>query len=98
MTNQDQRYIRIARACLKAINQVSADKQEREKDVQRVYQAIDEAFQLEFHVYQDMQQVTETCLREITALPANEPLSRAQHKARQALRQLSGLHGTGAHH
>ncbi|MDX1754743.1 MAG: hypothetical protein R3175_01655 [Marinobacter sp.] len=51
MAKQDpnaERYISIARACLKAINDTAADSASREEKIQAVYQAIDEAFQAEF--------------------------------------------------
>ncbi|MFW5825394.1 MAG: hypothetical protein ACOCVV_10565 [Marinobacter sp.] len=42
------RYISIARACLKAINDTATDSGSREAKIQAVYQAIDDAFQAEF--------------------------------------------------
>ncbi|WP_339806855.1 hypothetical protein [uncultured Marinobacter sp.] len=41
------RYIAIARACLKAINDTAADNGSREQKIQAVYDAIDTAFQAE---------------------------------------------------
>jgi len=41
---QDQRYITIARACLKAINTATDNPEEREDNIRRVYEAIDTAF------------------------------------------------------
>ncbi|WP_328188278.1 hypothetical protein [Marinobacter sp. OP 3.4] len=50
MPSQDNadRYISIARACLRAINDTATDSGSREEKIQAVYQAIDEAFQAEF--------------------------------------------------
>ena len=50
MSSQDNadRYISIARACLRAINDTATDSGSREEKIQAVYQAIDEAFQAEF--------------------------------------------------
>lgn len=50
MSTQDKadRYISIARACLKAINDTAADNSSREQKIQAVYQAIDAAFEQEF--------------------------------------------------
>ncbi|TGN37959.1 hypothetical protein [Marinobacter confluentis] len=45
------RYITIARACLKAINDTAADAGTREEKIQAVYQAIDKAFKAEFADY-----------------------------------------------
>lgn len=50
MQNKDpnaDRYIAIARACLKAINDTAADAGTREDKIQAVYQAIDKAFKAE---------------------------------------------------
>jgi len=50
MPSQDNadRYISIARACLRAINDTATDSGSREEKIQAVYQAIDDAFQAEF--------------------------------------------------
>lgn len=50
MPSQDNadRYISIARACLKAINDTATDSGSREQKIQAVYEAIDDAFQSEF--------------------------------------------------
>ncbi len=49
MSTQDNtdRYISIARACLKAINDTATGPSSREEKIQAVYQAIDDAFQAE---------------------------------------------------
>lgn len=50
MQNNDpnaDRYISIARACLKAINDTAADAGSREEKIQAVYEAIDTAFKAE---------------------------------------------------
>ena len=55
MTKTDpnaDRYITIARACLKAINRAADDGRERAEQIQMVYQAIDEAFQEQLEPYQ----------------------------------------------
>ena len=46
--NNADRYISIARACLRAINDTATDSGSREDKIQAVYQAIDDAFQAEF--------------------------------------------------
>ena len=54
MANQNanaERYISIARACLKAINETASEKGSREQKIQAVYEAIDIAFQQEFSEY-----------------------------------------------
>ena len=50
MPSQDNadRYISIARACLRAINDTATDSGSREEKIQAVYEAIDDAFQSEF--------------------------------------------------
>lgn len=49
---QNDAYIAIARACLKAINQAADDGRERAEQIQMVYQAIDDAFQAQIEPYQ----------------------------------------------
>ena len=52
--DKSQRYNRIARACLKAINETADSPEARERNIQNVYQAIDKAFQAELQaVHQD---------------------------------------------
>src|SRR5690554_7970197 len=46
-----ERYIAIAPACLKAINETAANRRSREEKIQPVYQPIDKAFQAEFPEY-----------------------------------------------
>src|SRR5690606_41549520 len=46
-----ERYIAIARACLKAINDTAANSGSREEKIQSVYQTIDKAFQTEISEY-----------------------------------------------
>ncbi|MCP5160616.1 MAG: hypothetical protein H7A00_02955 [Hahellaceae bacterium] len=41
---QDERYIAIARACIKAVNQIAQGTGDKEKAIESVYQAIDTAF------------------------------------------------------
>jgi hypothetical protein len=49
--NKDQRYIRIAQACLRAINSAADSKVGRDEQIRAVYDAIDHAFQAELRVY-----------------------------------------------
>ncbi|XOZ33879.1 hypothetical protein ACMDCT_01190 [Halomonadaceae bacterium KBTZ08] len=49
---QNDAYIAIARACLKAINQAADDGRDRAEQIQMVYQAIDDAFQAQLEPYQ----------------------------------------------
>lgn len=62
-----ERYIAIARACLKAINDTAADAGSREEKVQAVYQAIDDAFQAEFADYRQSVAVMGTVLERIAS-------------------------------
>lgn len=62
-----ERYIAIARACLKAINDASADNGSREKKIQAVYDAIDTAFQSEFAEYRQSVAVMATVLERIAS-------------------------------
>lgn len=70
MSHQDpnaERYITIARACLKAINDAAADSGSREQKIQAVYQAIDEAFQAEFVEYRQSVAVMASVLERIAS-------------------------------
>lgn len=61
------RYITIARACLKAINDTAADSGTREEKIQAVYEAIDTAFQAEFKDYRQAVAVMGTVLERIAS-------------------------------
>ncbi|HEY9120070.1 MULTISPECIES: hypothetical protein [Marinobacter] len=75
-----ERYIAIARACLKAINDTAADRGSREDKIQAVYNAIDTAFQQEFAEYQQSVAVMATVLERIASgeLDANAAVSLAR--------------------
>lgn len=62
-----ERYIAIARACLKAINDTAADSGSREDKIQAVYQAIDKAFQAEFADYRQSVAIMATVLERIAS-------------------------------
>ncbi|AZT83441.1 hypothetical protein EHN06_07710 [Marinobacter sp. NP-4(2019)] len=62
-----ERYIAIARACLKAINDTAAEAGSREEKIQAVYQAIDDAFQAEFADYRQSVAVMGTVLERIAS-------------------------------
>lgn len=68
MANQNanaERYISIARACLKAINETASEKGSREEKIQAVYEAIDTAFQEEFAEYRQSVAVMASVLERI---------------------------------
>jgi hypothetical protein len=70
MQNSDpnaDRYITIARACLKAINDTAADAGSREEKIQAVYEAIDKAFKAEFADYHQAVAVMSTVLERIAS-------------------------------
>ena len=62
-----ERYITIARACLKAINDTAKDSGDREQKIQAVYQAIDNAFQAEFADYRQSVAIMATVLERIAS-------------------------------
>lgn len=62
-----ERYIAIARACLKAINDTASDNGSREEKIQAVYQAIDQAFQAEFAQYRQSVAIMATVLERIAS-------------------------------
>ena len=87
MTDQanTERYIAIARACLKAINDTATDNGSREEKIQAVYQAIDSAFQAEFSEYQQNIAIMATVLERIAA--GDLTADKAAELARQTLEQ-----------
>ena len=62
-----ERYISIARACLKAINDTAEDAGSREQKIQAVYEAIDHAFQAEFSDYRQSVAIIATVLERIAS-------------------------------
>ncbi|WP_165854925.1 hypothetical protein [Marinobacter sp. JSM 1782161] len=62
-----ERYIKIARACLRAINDAGTSSDDREQKIQQVYQAIDEAFQAELTEYQQSLAVMGSVLERIAS-------------------------------
>ena len=60
-----ERYISIARACLKAINDTAENAGSREQKIQAVYEAIDQAFQAEFSDYRQSVAIMATVLERI---------------------------------
>ena len=62
-----ERYIAIARACLKAINDTAKNSGDREQKIQAVYQAIDSAFQSEFADYRQSVAIMATVLERIAS-------------------------------
>lgn len=65
--NRSECYIKIARACLKAINQSGSASEPQEAKVQRVYDAIDEAFQAEFLDYRESLAVMTSVMERIAS-------------------------------
>lgn len=80
-----ERYIAIARACLKAINDTASAQGSREEKIQAVYQAIDDAFQAEFSEYRQSVAVMSTVLERIAA--GDLSAEKAAILARQTLDQ-----------
>lgn len=62
-----ERYIAIARACLKAINDTAENAGSREEKIQAVYQAIDTAFQSEFADYRESVAIMASVLERIAS-------------------------------
>ncbi|MCH8499540.1 MAG: hypothetical protein LAT63_13765 [Marinobacter sp.] len=99
MPQQDknsERYIAIARACLRAINDSSSSKSSQQEKIQAVYEAIDKAFQAEFQDYRQALLVMTTVLEKIasgeltaeaTASLAKKTLNQYEH-----LKPASAVH------
>ncbi|OZB19682.1 MAG: hypothetical protein B7X58_02310 [Marinobacter sp. 34-60-7] len=62
-----ERYIAIARACLKAINDTASAQGSREQKIEAVYKAIDTAFQAEFSEYRQATAIMATVLERIAS-------------------------------
>jgi len=62
---QNDHYIAIARACLRAINNAATDSQDRAEQIHSVYQAIDQAFQSHMKDYQEQIRDLERILERI---------------------------------
>lgn len=87
--SKDQRYIRIAQACLRAINSAADSKAGRDEQIRAVYDAIDRAFRDELKVYQtDITELSSTLER-----IASGELS-AEDARKAAADALSGPHRT----
>lgn len=82
--DKSDRYIKIARACLRAINEVSRDAPSRDESVQKVYTAIEEAFNSEMQFYQEELAIMASVLERI----ANGQLSleKSRELAQETLR------------
>lgn len=83
------RYIAIARACLKAINDTATENGSREEKIQAVYQAIDDAFQAEFADYHQAVAVMQSVLERIAG--GEMEGKAAAELARQSLEQAPGI-------
>lgn len=95
-TPNTERYIAIARACLKAINDTAADSDSREDKIQAVYQAIDKAFQAEFADYRQSVAIMATVLERIAS--GELDADKAASLARQTLEQQPANTKTGSMH
>lgn len=95
-SKQDQRYIEIAKACLKALNQAATTPTDREKSIQAVYDAIDTAFGKQTAVIQRELQTANDALRQIRDNTIN--LNDAQRIAAETLESLTAvIPGKGLH-
>ncbi|MBS3804229.1 MAG: hypothetical protein KGY54_06745 [Oleiphilaceae bacterium] len=79
------RYIAIARACLKAINETASDNGTQEEKIQAVYQAIDDAFKQEFADYRQSTEVMISVLEKIAS--GQMDATTAQSLAQKTLEQ-----------
>lgn len=86
-SKQDQRYIQIAKACLKALNHAASNPSEKEKSIQAVYDAIDTAFNKQTAVLQRELQTATKALEQIKNNTIN--LNDAHRIAIDTLEQLS---------
>ena len=89
------RYIAIARACLKAINDTASENGSREEKIQAVYQAIDDAFRAEFADYHQAVAVMQSVLERISS--GDMDGEAAASLARKSLDQAPGVKATDSH-
>lgn len=88
-STKNQRYNNIAKACLKALNTAVSEGKTSEEATTTVYQAIDDAFSIEFEgVLMDLKKSTDG-LREIRDHCIN--LMDAQEKAANILNNIQSL-------
>ena len=99
MPQQDknsERYINIARACLRAINDSSSNKSSQQEKIQAVYDAIDKAFQAEFQDYGQALAVMATVLEKIAS--GELTADAAASLAKKTLSQYENLKPASAVH
>jgi|SRR5690606_8249056 len=97
MMTKDERYSRIAKACLRAINQTSTKAEDRAEDIRRVYEAIDAAFRQEILGLEQELELARASLQHIAELDQNT-LHKAPKLASDALAQLTDWSGDEAKH
>lgn len=93
--SKDQRYIKIAQACLRAINSAADSKSGREAQIRAVYEAIDHAFKAELGVYQADIDNLSAVLERIASGDADAEQARAL--ARKALKAPERTQGGRRH-
>ncbi|HLV77204.1 MAG TPA: hypothetical protein VKY53_04675 [Marinobacter sp.] len=91
-----ERYIAIARACLKAINDTATDAGSRQDKIEAVYQAIDKAFQAEFAEYRQATAIMATVLERIAT--GDLDADKAADLARKTLAQQPASTRNGQMH
>lgn len=91
---QSDRYIKIARACLRAINDVSRNNTSRDDSVKKVYEAIETAFAEEMSDYQHRMDVTGSVLQRIASGELSAP--EMQKLARTTLRDTLRWEDSGS--
>ena len=82
--DKSDHYIKIARACLRAINEVSRDTPSRDESVQKVYSAIEDAFNNEMQFYQEELAVLTSVLERIAS--GQLSLEKSRELAQETLR------------
>ena|SRR5690606_31321174 len=89
MTSRDQRYARIAKACLRAVNESAGGKKNIDADVQRVYAAIDEAFRQEFAALEKELILARNGLQKVSQLESHETSEAAVKIATETLAAIT---------
>ncbi|WP_369601553.1 hypothetical protein AAIA72_00750 [Hahella sp. SMD15-11] len=90
--NNDERYIEIVRACLRALNATVRGESDRTAAIESAYRAIDDAFSAQFKDYQQLiAELTQT----LNTIAHTTDAAQARALAQEALQKLGG--GQAAH-
>ncbi len=91
MKSKDERYMAVAKACLKVLTSQSVLENDKQSNIDKLYYAIDDAFANEFKILLEDYNRLETALREIAALDEGKN-PEAVALAKKAFAKDSAIH------